>query len=1335
MRKNKIHETKHSFQKKFNDKSVLKLVLSNFIIFIILFSAISPFTVYEKKQKNNNNEMLQNISDDNIKQNIPRMNRFFVKNKGQINNDNIFFTFSDYDKNFAFLESCILINIIKIRDDTVEGSSEIKLTFENSNKIIPKGLDKLNHKSNYFIGNDMSKWSSNISNYDKIIYENLYEGIDLVYYFNEMGLKYDWIVKTDADPKIIVEKYEGIEILEIDIKGDLNIITKSGELHEGKPLSYQEIGNKIVRVDVVYDIINENSIKYCIGKYDYSKELIIDPLIYSTYIGGGENDEGIDIKLDNDNNILITGKTYSSNFPFTNGSYSGYESDIILFKIDSTDYELVFSTIIGGNDVDNGNGLAIDFENNIYITGYTKSSNFPVTNDCYDNDSNGDYDIFVIKIKSDSLSLIYSTYIGHNDVDKAYDIEVDNEQNSYITGYSWSNDFPTTNGSYQKSKNYYCDIFIFKLNKNGTDCIYSTFIGGNGWDSSWKIVLDDEKNAIITGNTNSDIDLPLSNAYDAGFNGGIKDIFLCKLNFDGSIIIFSTYIGGSNEDYASDITLDIYGDIYLTGATGSYSDFPLSSNCYDYSYNGGIRDVFMIKMKSDGSDLIYSTYIGGDSEEWGAAITIDDKNNIYIAGPTKSSNFPITPNCYQNKTSGNFDVFLCKLNITYSEFLYSTYIGGTEIEYGRNLILDSNLNIYITGFTKSLDFKISNDSFDDSHNGMSDIFFLKFMINSIPKVSNIKILPDNPLTTRDIEVIYEYYDDEGVSENKTIYKWYKNEGFGFNYTGLNEKKISNNYTKKGEVWICEVTPCDGENFGITANSTEVIIINTPPDIKNITNEPLKPITVEDIKITYDFNDDDNDTEFGTTYNWYKDSGNGFKNVGITSKILSSKYTTKHEKWQCKVTPKDGSEFGEIKSSEIIEILNSQPVAMITSPKTSIFYEEAKDILFDGSNSYDNDKDILSYKWFYNSNLLSNEKTFLNKFSEGNYSITLFVDDNDGFADTKIINITIIKANQEYSDFCIYYEDIKFDRIPEVGIMSNITIKIYNHGYIKGMASISIYDGKPLEENIIITYEKIVIPSLKSYYATAGWKPRFEGNSTIYVVIKNCEPSDLDYENNQASKTVVVINSKKLGANNPGLVTPAVASTIAIFLTAFFLTLSTTTDCGRYRMMVSIFLPLYHKLTRDVILQRLNNDKFKVGQIYQTIKLNPGITFSEIKRSTGLKNGSTAYHLNRLEKERIINSVRDGLFRRFYLSNIKISEVPTRLTQIQHRILGQIYENPGIEINELSKKLSISRQNLTYHLRILKNSNPPYIKYLKIGLHNNLYLNIEYDNKSMIKDDF
>jgi len=604
------------------------------------------------------------------------------------------------------------------------------------------GENEMKYKCNYFIGNDADKWYTDVPNYKAVVFKDVYAGIDLKYYGNRNGrLEYDFIVQPGADPSQIMVQYDNAKSLSINEAGELVIETDWNSITQLKSKVYQNVFGFDMPVQSKYQLLSENSFSFELGD-DYNPQLavVIDPVLeYSTYLGGTDNEQGTGIVVDN-NYAYVIGYTLSSDFPEVNGynSFSG-DYDIFVTKFQTDGKTLVYSTYLGGLDSDAGydidiyNGSAVitgstvstDFpllnyydntfgggsdvfvtkltsdgssleystfiggsnseqgwgikaENTgTFITGYTYSADYPTKN-AYDDSHNTDRDVFVTKLGFAGDSLIYSTFIGGSESDWPRDIDVVNDY-AYVTGATLSSNFPTHN-AYDDTHNGNNDIFVIKLSTNGSALEYSTFIGGAENDHGRAIdVIDNERKVCITGLTGSS-DFPIANAYDDTFNSGYTDAFVIKLSEDGSSLEYSTFLGGTNGDWGYGICTNTFGNVYVVGHTFS-TDFP-TVNAYDDSHNGEL-DAFVTCFTTSGTNIVFSTYLGGSDDEETGDIVVDDNSYIYVVGHTFSTDFP-TVNAYDDTHNGNEDVFVAKLDPTNEPHVYSVYPNQNAVNVPAN---------------------------------------------------------------------------------------------------------------------------------------------------------------------------------------------------------------------------------------------------------------------------------------------------------------------------------------------------------------------------------------------------------------------------------------------------------------------------------------------------------------------------------------------------------------------------------------------------------------------------------------------------------------------------
>jgi hypothetical protein len=597
------------------------------------------------------------------------------------------------------------------------------------------GVDELAGTSNYFIGSDPANWRTKVPTYARVKYAGIYPGIDLVYYGHQRQLEYDFIVAPGADPGRISFDIRGAKRIRQDDLGDLVLTLGEGEIRWHKPLAYQEKDGARRQIAAHYSITNTNRVAFELEKYDISRALYIDPLIYSTYLGGSSLDDGSGIAVDSDGNAYVTGTTYSTNFPTTLDALEptckgcgSSNSDAFVTKFNPTGSAVVYSTYLGGKKDDFGIGIAVDSDGNAYVTGQTASNNFPTKNPLQRAYGGGSYDSFVAKINPAGSALIYSTYLGGNAVDAGQGIAVDSDGNAYVTGYTTSDNFRTVN-PLQSENAGGGDAFVTKINAMGSELVYSTYLGGSNLDYGAGIAVDSGGNAYVTGTTYSS-EFPVENPIQSSLAGG-WDAFVAKIDAAGSKLVYSTYLGGSGSGDVGGsgygIAVDSRGNAYVAGYTIS-ANFPTTPGALQTSY-GGNWDAVVSKINPSGSALVYSTYLGGSETDTAWAIAADGDGDAYVSGSTGSRNFP-TMNAFQKELRGSGDAFVSKLNPKGTELIYSTYLGGSGAEDGFGIAVDSAGHAYVTGDTSSTDFPTMNPVQPDPGGGEYDAFVTEIDVRS-----------------------------------------------------------------------------------------------------------------------------------------------------------------------------------------------------------------------------------------------------------------------------------------------------------------------------------------------------------------------------------------------------------------------------------------------------------------------------------------------------------------------------------------------------------------------------------------------------------------------------
>ncbi len=582
-----------------------------------------------------------------------------------------------------------------------------------------KGSEELPGKANYFIGNDPKKWRTGVPAYARVEYQEVYPGVSLVYYGNQRQLEYDFVVSPGAVPKTIELTFEGADKLSIDAQGNLVAKLDDAEVIQHAPVIYQEIDGVRRMVPGRYELRDERRVGFEVGPYDATKTLVIDPTLeYATYLGGEGFDWAWASVVDTQGFVYVTGSTGSINFPTTAGAFNttfSGNSDVFISKLNPQGDTLIYSTFLGGGGDERGLGIALDATSALaYVTGWTTSNNFPTTAGAYDTTHNGGSDVFVTKLNAAGTMLGYSTLLGGAGDEVADGLEVNSQGIAYVAGYTNSTQFPTTSGAFDTTHNGGQDGFVTKLNAAGSNLVYSTFIGEEGDDYIGDLALEGDF-AYVTGWTWSTRFPTTSGAYDTTHNGG-SDAFVTKLNATGRALVYSTLLGGSDNDFGRGIFVSGGGIASITGSAVS-ANFPTTAGAYDTALNGGAYgDAFVARLNGNGASLTYSTYLGGNENESGQDILVDSAGFTYVVGVTNSPNFPRL-NQLPNQVGGMYDAFVTKFNGQGNALIFSTILGGSNNDAGIGIGIDGAGLLYVAGYSWSNNFHTTAHAYDRTFNG------------------------------------------------------------------------------------------------------------------------------------------------------------------------------------------------------------------------------------------------------------------------------------------------------------------------------------------------------------------------------------------------------------------------------------------------------------------------------------------------------------------------------------------------------------------------------------------------------------------------------------------
>ena len=599
----------------------------------------------------------------------------------------------------------------------------LRLSLQGANpspQFVPE--DQLPSYSNYFSGGANPLSITNVPQYGEIVEQNVYPGINVVWHASaNHQLEYDFQVTPGANPSVIQLHVEGATGLSSDAHGNLLIGTPGGTLVQSGPTITQPglSGNALPQsVSGSTLLLPNGNVGFQLGSYNPAQTLTIDPTIqYSSFLGGSGNDKAYAVAADGSGDSYIAGITQSSNFPTTTGAYetsSPGGTALFISKLNPTGQALVYSTYLSGPTSSTSQlfGLAVDAAENVYITGTTGASNFPTTAGAYmTSPPASGSPSFVTKLNATGDTLLYSTYFGIGSTAAAA-IAVDPAGDAYLTGQTpasfGGSNFPTTASAFQTSAGSGTHAFVSELNAAGSALVYSSFLAGSGTDKGYGIAVDNQRDALVSGSTNSTNFPTTSGAYSTSNGGGATEVFVSQVNPTGSALTYSTYVGPGT-GYA--IALNSSGNAYLTGSAAS-SSYPTTGGAYQSAF-GGTTEAFITEMKTDGSGLVYSTYLGGNGNTSGAGIAVDPSGYADVTGTTSSSagmlgmgGFPTTSGALQSTFRRRHRRCVCHTPGAGRRRRWPiprTWVGRTD-DAGTGVAVDAFNNAYLAGYSNSTNF-------------------------------------------------------------------------------------------------------------------------------------------------------------------------------------------------------------------------------------------------------------------------------------------------------------------------------------------------------------------------------------------------------------------------------------------------------------------------------------------------------------------------------------------------------------------------------------------------------------------------------------------------------
>ena len=596
-------------------------------------------------------------------------------------------------------------------------------------------------RSNFLRGNDSSRWQRDLPHYTRVSAQAVYPGVDLTFYGSHGNLEYDFLVAPGGDPAQIRLRAQGAGTPRLAVSGAVEWGDGENPVHLRPPVAYQDIGGQRHLVAAAYTL-RGSEVTLQLGDYDATQLLVVDPVLdFAALIGANDNTTvPFGMSVDASGNVFIAGTTCSSAFPSTPGSLSvqGGASllsndceDVFVSKLSPDGSSLIFSTFLGGARRDFGTRMAVDSAGAVFLTGVTTSTDFPVTAGSYQRTAGGGIcvtssrrpvpctDAFVVKLSADGSQLLYATYVGGSQFDGGSAIAIDAAGAAYVAGVSNSSNFPVIAGAPQTALGggtcylgtLPCfDAVVFKLSPNGSQLLYSTYLGGNDNDFGSAIAVNAAGEAFAGGMATSNNFGTTVGAYQTAHSVAASqdDAFVVKLSADGRTKLYSTLLGGARSDWPLDIKIDASGNVLLAGATTS-PDFPTTSGAYQTSYGGPSNDTcvpelsyppcgdaFLAKFNAAGSALVFSTLLGGSDRDSAISMSVDAAQTIWLTGAARSVNFPTTADRYFDTQYGSG--FLAQFSADGRQLLFSTgLLPINDYAVGTVVSTPGNGYVYVTG--------------------------------------------------------------------------------------------------------------------------------------------------------------------------------------------------------------------------------------------------------------------------------------------------------------------------------------------------------------------------------------------------------------------------------------------------------------------------------------------------------------------------------------------------------------------------------------------------------------------------------------------------------------
>ncbi len=654
---------------------------------------------------------------------LATLDRGWVKNEGQWDEETLFSAPGYFGTTWITKDGQLVHTAVKGKESWVISERWVGGKVQ---AITPE--EELPTRVSFFVGDDPSKHKTNLPTYRYVSLGEVWSGVEVKLKATQKTVEKLFYVKPGADPSKIVVEVDGAKGLKLSKDGEIIIQTGLGELKLSKPIAWQEKDGKKLPVEVSYRLIGKNRYSFEVAKADPSLPIVIDPILQSTYLGGGGDDIAFALAIHpQTGEVYVAGATSSDDFPQTTGGAQktcnkciidteNPSYDAFVARLNKELTQILQSTYLGGKKEDSAHALVIHPQTGeVYVAGGTWSADFPKTSGGARGSYGGKGDAFVVRLNKELTQILQSTYLGGSSLDSASALAIHSKTGDvYVAGRTESIDFPKTTGGAQASKSGGSDVFVARLNKELTQILQSTYLGGKGADEAHALVIHPQTGEVYVAGKTESINLPKTTGGAQGsYSGGKGDAFVARLNKELTQIFQSTYLGGRGEDEAKALTIHPKtSEVYVTGITTS-KDFPKTTNGAQTTCNGCVSgsfpsyDAFVARLNKDLTQILQATYLGGSESDSAEAIAIHPKTGeVYVAGDTNSTKFPKTTGGVQVSLKGGRDTFVARLNKELTQILQSTYLGGSSSWDSASALAihPKTGDVYVAGWTVSDDF-------------------------------------------------------------------------------------------------------------------------------------------------------------------------------------------------------------------------------------------------------------------------------------------------------------------------------------------------------------------------------------------------------------------------------------------------------------------------------------------------------------------------------------------------------------------------------------------------------------------------------------------------------